>query len=337
MFYSTGIVHTPYPEPELRFFPEREKTDNPPTIEGVEIGRFLFYDPILSIDSTISCSSCHKQTFAFSDGGNSFSAGVNGGMSKRSTMPLFNLAWNKHFFWDGKSSSIEEQVFHPVRSDIEMGLDWKVAEDRIRRSSFYRTKFKEYYGDNYIDSVRISAMIGQFERALISAESKYDRVLKGIDLFTEQEYQGYSLMNNQMKGNCINCHDTDGDVLATNLGFSNNGLDNYKNASDYVDVGKAGITGQDKDVGLFKVSSLRNIAVTAPYMHDGRFGTLEEVLDFYSEGLQNSYNIDPKMGYHYRQSRVLSREEKDAIISFLHTLTDSSFLSNPGFANPFLK
>lgn len=337
MVLSFKVVdqQTPYKLPELKFFPEMLATDNPPTFEGAELGRFLFYDPILSEDNTFSCASCHKQEAAFSDSPNRFSTGINGELMTRNTLPLFNLAWYPALFWDGKAVSIEEQVFHPVRAHDEMNLDWTTAVLRIMQSDFYRSKFQVAFGNVEIDSVLIAKAIAQFERILISNNSKYDKVLTGETNFTKDEYEGFLLMNDQTKGDCLHCHTTDADALGTTTKFSNNGLDAALKPDDYSDKGKAEITGREKDIGRFRIPSLRNVAVTAPYMHDGRFETLEEVIDFYSEGVNNCYNIDSKMEFAHIGGVQLTKEEKDKIIAFLKTLTDTTFLTNPEFGNPF--
>lgn len=309
--------------------------DNPVTIEGADLGRYLFYDPILSRNGDMSCATCHKQAFAFSDSPNRFSSGNKALPTQRNTMPLFNLAWYPSFFWDGRASSIEAQVFHPVRDSVEMDLPWKLAEERINKNKFYRTKFRNAFGKQRIDSVLISKAIGQFLRTLLSYQSKYDRVLAGEDHFSKSEYEGFILANDMTKGDCLHCHTTDADVLGTTRTFSNNGLDNIKDPKAYTDKGLGGITGKIGDNGKFKIPSLRNVLLTAPYMHDGRFATLEEVVDFYSHGVHVSANIDSKMGLAKRGGVQLTNEEKGKVIAFLHTLTDSTFIVNPDFGTPF--
>ncbi len=335
---TSKFTLTPYKFPEPKFFPKMPvAANNPVTVEGANLGKHLFYDPILSSDSTMSCANCHNQKTGFSDSPNSFSKGRNGTLMKRNTMALFNLAWYPTFFWDGRASSIEEQVFHPVREYNEMNLDWKVAAKRLEQNKFYKKQFKIIYGSSKIDSVQISKAIAQFLRTLISYQSKYDQVIEGKTLFTKDEFEGFNLVNDQTKGDCIHCHITDGDALGTTLVFSNNGLDAVANANDYIDKGRGNVTGKTADNGKFKVPSLRNLAFTAPYMHDGRFKTLEEVINFYSEGLQKSANIDSKMEFVHQGGAKLTSEDKRKIIAFLLTLSDSSFISNPEFSNPFDK
>ncbi len=327
---------TPYPFPDLKYFPAMPvNVNNRVTVEGALLGRYLFYDPVLSADSSMSCASCHKQQYAFSDAPNALSVGLDQSLMLRNTLPLFNLAWYPAYFWDGRAVSIEDQVFHPVRNYNEMNLDWSVAEKRLKKSKFYADQFKLVFGSSDIDSVDVSNAIAQFLRTLISYQSEYDRVIAGNGYLDADEYQGFVLMNDQVKGDCIHCHTTDGDALGTTLTFSNNGLDAVDSPNAYLDWGRGAVTGNQMDNGKFKVPSLRNLAYTAPYMHDGRFKTLKEVLDFYSSGVHPSVNVDTKMEYAYQGGVHLTEIEKHQIIAFLLTLSDNSFISNPEFSNPF--
>ncbi|MBK8330154.1 MAG: cytochrome-c peroxidase [Bacteroidetes bacterium] len=336
--FDTKFSTIPYKFPELKIFPKMPVSENNPvTVEGVNLGRYLFYDPILSSDSSMSCASCHNQKSAFSDSPNDYSKGRNGTKSKRNTMPLFNLAWYPAYFWDGRAKSIEEQIFHPVRDNNEMNLEWKVAVSRLKNSKFYQLKFKKAFGDANIDSVQIAYSIAQFLRTLISYQSKYDQVINGMALFSKDEYEGFALANDQTKGDCIHCHITDGDVLGTTLVFSNNGLDSVINPAEFKDKGRGTVTGKINDNGKFIVPSLRNLSFTAPYMHDGRFKTLEEVIDFYSEGVKQCANIDSKMEFAHQGGAKLNSDDKKKIIAFLKTLSDSTFVSNIEFENPFKK
>jgi cytochrome c peroxidase len=329
---------TPYQFPELKFFPEMPVTSaNPVTVEGVALGKYLFYDPILSADSTLSCASCHKQEAAFSDSPKQFSNGRDTVLMQRNTMPLFNLAWYPALFWDGRATSIEEQVFHPVRAYNEMNLQWKTAAKKMEKSKFYKTLFARAFGKQKIDSVQIANAIAQFLRTLISYQSKYDQVLSGKAYFTKDEYDGFVLMNDQTKGDCLHCHTTDGGALGTTLVFSNNGLDAVTDPLDYKDKGRGSATGNIADNGKFMVPSLRNLLFTAPYMHDGRFKTLEEVIKFYTSGVKRCANLDSKMEYAHQGGTSLTGEEKDKVIAFLKTLSDSSFVSDPAYSNPFAK
>lgn len=327
---------TPYVFPELKFFPKMPNSaSNPTTIEGAELGKFLFYDPILSLNNDMSCASCHKQEKAFSDAPNTFTKGNKNILTNRNTMPLFNLAWYSSFFWDGRAATIEEQVFHPVRDKHEMNLTWAEATNRIKNSPFYQQKFKNAFHNQIIDSMLIAKAISQFLRTLISNQSKFDKVLAGKEYLSADEYAGFVLMNDMTKGDCLHCHTTDANALGTTGLLSNNGLDNVKDPNLYIDKGLGGYSKNINDYGKFKIPSLRNISLTAPYMHDGRFETLEQVIDFYSEGVQMSVNLDSKMGLAHQGGVKLSKEEKKQIIAFLKTLTDSTFINNPAFSNPF--
>lgn len=317
------------------FTPMPTNNQNPVSVEGADLGRHLFYDPILSRDSTISCASCHKQEFAFSDGGYQFSLGVNGKKTPRNTPGLFNLAWNEKLFYDGRASGIEDQVFFPVRDHSEMDLDWETASMRLNNSNFYREKFLNVFATTSIDSVLISMAIGQFERTLISSNSKIDRVVLGIDKLTAEEIRGHEIMNDQTLGNCLHCHTTDANLMGTTFQFSNNGLDSAKFIEDFKDPGLGQITGKNEDFGKFKIPSIRNIALTAPYMHDGRFETLTEVIDFYSEGMNNCVNVDSRMKGVNEGGVHLSDQDKIALLSFLNCFTDSTFITNEEFSNPF--
>jgi cytochrome c peroxidase len=188
-----------------------------------------------------------------------------------------------------------------------------------------------------IDSVLISKAIAQFERTLISNNSRYDKALRGESYFNEDEFAGFTLVNDQSKASCLQCHTTDSDALGTNGAFSNNGLDGFNTTSEYTDQGLGDITNRTEDIGQFKIPTLRNIAVTGPYMHDGRFKTLKEVIDFYSEGLHLSPNVDSRLIHAHKGGANLTENEKHQIIAFLNSLTDSIFITNPEFGNPFLE
>jgi cytochrome c peroxidase len=218
-----------------------------------------------------------------------------------------------------------------------MNLAWPDAANRIRKSAIYPPLFKNAFGESVvIDSSVIAKAIAQFERTLLSYNSKYDKVLRREAYFSKEEYAGFVLANDQSMGGCLHCHVTDAHALGTTTAFSNNGLSPVYQADNYLDKGKGEVTGNVKENGLFKIPSLRNVAITSPYMHDGRLETLEEVLDFYSEGVHSSANVDSKMTEAHRGGVHLTKEEKHRIILFLHTLTDSIFMTTPAFANPFL-
>ncbi len=325
-----------YEFPDMPFFPKMPVSkQNPVTEEGVALGRYLFYEELLSKDTSISCGHCHQQKRAFSDAPIAFSRGHKLRKNLRNTPPIFNLAWYPSLFWDGRSPSIEDQVFHPLRGENELNLSWDEAVKRISDQEFYKAKFEAAFGDSFIDSNRISMAIAQFERTLLSYNSKFDKALRFELQLSADEYAGFVLMNDQSMADCLHCHSTDPMALGTNLKFSNNGLDKAESIEDFKDFGLGGFTGKEEDYGKFKIPSLRNIAFTAPYMHDGRFESLEEVLDFYSEGVQENINIDSKMTQAHRGGVRLTELEKKQIIAFLHTLSDSSFITDPKFSNPF--
>ncbi len=327
---------SPFTFPTLKFFPEMPVAlDNPVTPEGAELGRMLFHDPILSADGSLSCASCHQQRYAFSDGPRTFSKGADGSLMQRNTPGLFNLAWYPAFFWDGRSPSLEDQVLHPVRDAREMGAGWPVVMERLAHDELYRESFKSVFGTAPLDSILVAKAIAQYLRTLISADSKYDRVLRGEATFTPDEYAGFVLANEQNKGDCLQCHTTDSDALGTTRRFSNNGLDAASDPTQYMDPGRGAVTGRSNEHGQFKIPSLRNVGVTAPYMHDGRFATLEEVIDFYSNAVHAGVNTDPRMGTAHQGGAHLSPMEQQQLLAFLHTLTDSSFISDPRHGDPF--
>lgn len=328
----------PYVFPELTLFPKMPVNAlNPLTVEGADLGRHLFYDPVLSSDSSVSCSSCHKQEYAFSDALNLFSKGIQGQLQTRNTLPLFNLAWHPAFFSDGRVSSLEDQISHPLLAKNEMNSNWIDLLKKLNRNVGYRKKFEEIYGPSVIDSTKVKYVLAQFLRTLVSHESEFDKILAGKRKLKEAELKGLQVMSSQNRGDCLHCHPVDGSALVTTFNFSNNGLDSIYVATAYKDKGRGGVTGKNSDNGKFMIPSLRNILLTAPYMHDGRFKTIEEVLEFYSTGVHLSANIDPKMGFANQKGVKLTQEEKKNIIAFLTTLTDSIFISKKEFSDPFSK
>jgi cytochrome c peroxidase len=234
--------------------------DNPTTVEGVELGRMLFYDPILSGDNSQSCADCHSQDFVFSDNGKRFSTGIDGSVGDRNAPTIINAGWNPAHFWDGRAATLEEQALDPVRNPIEMNQPWTVAMDKLNAHPDYPDLFYSAFGTYEIDSMLVVKAIAQFERSMISSESKFDKFLNGEAVFTDEEQRGFEIYFTE-KGDCFHCHGT---VLLTDNEFHNNGLD-----SVLTDPGLGGITGNPSDLGRFKSPSLRNILFSAPYMHDG--------------------------------------------------------------------
>lgn len=295
--------------------------NNPTTVEGVELGRYLFYDTLLSKNNTISCSSCHHQNKAFTDGF-ALSIGVSGRPTLRNAMSLANLLWVRDFFWDGHATSLETQALIPMAHPDEMGLPPEKAADKLQKTDFYPGKFEKAFGTSAISPALIARALAQFERTLISADSRYDRFLAGKAFLSPSEKHGLTVFE---KANCTHCHG--GAKFFQNV-FHNNGLD-----ASPLDPGRQEVTAQEADFARFRVPTLRNIAVTGPYMHDGRFKTLEEVVAHYSDHVRPSRTLSPELA----RPIGLTAAEKQDLVAFLRTLTDSTFLANPAFSNPFLQ
>ena len=304
--------------------------NNPQTFEGVTLGKKLFFDPILSADNTQACADCHAPENAFSDA-DRFSDGIDGIFGNRNSMPLFNLAWNydEKFFWDGRVFSLEHQAFQPVTDPIEMHNTWVQVEQKLQSDPEYPTLFNQAFGTTVIDSTLVTKAIAQFERTLISFNSRFDKHLLGELTLTNEELGGFKVFMDETKGDCFHCHGSDKNPLWTDNIFHNNGLD-----ATITDLGLGKVTGDPADNGKFKSPSLRNLAFTAPYMHDGRFATLDEVINHYSEGLNNSPTIDPLMKKVSSGGVGLSIQDKTNLKAFLLSLSDYEFISNPAFQNP---
>ncbi|GAA3633277.1 cytochrome c peroxidase [Flavivirga jejuensis] len=304
-------------------------TNNPQTIEGIALGKKLFFDPILSADNTQACADCHAPENAFSDT-DRFSDGIDGFFSNRNAMPLFNLAWNydEKFFWDGRVFSLEHQAFQPVTDPLEMHNTWMQVEQKLQQNSEYPNLFEQAFGTSTIDSSLVTKAIAQFERTLISSNSKFDKHLLGEATLTSEELNGFNVFMDETKGDCFHCHGSDKNPLWTDNMFHNNGLD-----ATITDLGLGEITGDPADNGKFKSPSLRNLTFTAPYMHDGRFATIDEVINHYSEGLQNSPTIDPLMKKVAQGGVQLSAQDKADLKAFLLTLSDYEFINNSDFKN----
>lgn len=303
--------------------------ENPQTVEGVALGKRLFFDGILSSDGSKSCASCHSPQNAFSDT-TPTSIGVSGVSGFRNSMPLFNLAWNynERFTWTGRELSLERQIEGPVTNPIELQSNWEEVIDRLQNHPEYPELFQLAFNTSTISKDLITKAIAQFERTLISANSKFDRYTLGQASLTPQELNGLDIFLREDKGDCFHCHGNPNNPLWTDNDFHNNGLD-----ATFIDLGLGVFTGDPNDNGKFKTPSLRNLAYTAPYMHDGRFATLDEVINHYSEGLQNSPTIDPLMKQIAQGGVQLSAQEKADLKAFLLTLSDPSFLNNPDFQN----
>src|SRR5262245_31144988 len=322
--------------------------DNPLTREAVELGRRLFYDPRLSANGKVSCSTCHIQRLAFTDG-RTTGVGVSGKPLSFNSMSLANLMWGpQRFFWNGRAASLEEQVLTPLQHPDEMAQDLGRLVKQLAADARYADLFETAYGE--ISSSAITRALASFERTLVSCNSRYDQFLRGEITLEPQEELGRKLfmahpdVKVSLRGaNCIDCHSQflTGGSSARYDGFSNNGLDDEA----HLQPGLQAVTGNPAHRGMFKVPSLRNIALTAPYMHDGRFKTLEEVLDHYDSGIKNSSTLSPLIveadnrgaAASGRISLHLTAGEKTAIIAFLHTLTDQDFVTAERFSDPFVR
>lgn len=327
---------TPY-QLNTSYFPQPDlPADNPLTVKGVELGKMLFYEPLLSKDQSQSCATCHVQLDGFSDL-NQFSEGVEGEFGRRQAMPVFNMAWHPPaFFWDGRAESLREQALMPIQDPLEMNETLENVESKLNDSRMYRDAFKAAFDIDDITSEYVGLAMEQFMLSIVSFDSKFDRFLDGQEQLTDSEMRGMALFNTEFdptgmeKGaECFHCHA--GFNFTNNL-FQNNGLDQMGN---WTDLGLFEVTDQPRDRARFKTPSLRNIAVTAPYMHDGRFSTLREVIEHYNEGVVESPTIDPLMQYNLNPGLGLSDQDIDDLIAFLNTLTDQVYLNNPEYMDPF--
>ncbi len=302
--------------------------DNPLTKEGVALGRKLFYEKRLSGDNTMSCASCHNQALGFTDNGKAVSTGIDGVAGNRNAMQLINLGYGFSFFWDGRSKSLEDQAIEPVPNPIEMHESWPNAMDKLQADDEYPSLFYKAFGTDEIDSNLVAKAIAQFERTLISGNSPADAFVNNTADLSSSARLGFIIYTTE-KGDCFHCHPVSNGLYTDNL-FRNNGLDETS-----LDSGLAAVTKDPNDLGKFKVPTLRNIAQTAPYMHDGRFETLEEVIEHYNEGGHASATIDPLMK-HVGTGLNLAPQEKQNLLDFLNSLTDEEFLNNEDFSDPNL-
>lgn len=316
--------------------------DNPFTVEGIYLGRMLFYDPVLSLDSTISCASCHRQEYAFAEPVDK-SFGIFGLRANRNAMPLFNLAYSRNFFWDARVKSLRQLVFEPIVAHNEMAMSLALLEERLKRNKKYIDYFNKAFNDdpNLYD---MSLAMEQFLLSIVSKDSRFNQFFPGdnIDVLNSSELRGAFMFNGlvdfdsegRTKGaDCFHCHG--GELAQQNNpamgGISNNGLDAAPQ-----DLGHGGITNRDADMGAFKAPSLLNIALTAPYMHDGRFNTIEEVIEHYSDHVHyENPTIHPQMAAHGGVQLNLSDQQKQDLAAYLRSMTDSTFIANPAYSNPF--
>ncbi len=300
-----------FPEPVYRF------ATNLVTKEGFELGRKLFYDPILSRNNTISCGSCHIQTSAFTQHGHSVSHGIEDKLGVRNSPPIMNLAWNTSFMWDGGVFDLDLQPVAPITNHVEMDETVTNVISKLKAHPDYPGLFQSAFGTTEISTARFMKALSQFMAMCVSCNSKYDSVIrKEGKTFTKQEEEGYALY----KQKCSSCHT---EPLFTDQSFRNNGI----GVGLIDDAGRYAITLDETDRYKFKVPSLRNLDYTAPYMHDGRFLTLDAVLDHYSSGVKQTQNLD--MIFQNNEPGIpMTADEKTKIKAFLKTLNDKVFIAN---------
>jgi len=309
------VIPPGFPKPEKNIF-----SKNPITEAGFQLGRKLFYDGRLSKDGNFACASCHQQFAAFSTSDHDLSHGFNNSFTTRNAPALFNVAWMKKLHWDGGINHIEVQALSPLTSINEMAENVDSVLRKLRKDTIYIRMFREAFGSNVINSQRMLKALAQFVGNLISCNSKYDKVKRGEATFESYEENGYNIF----KSKCATCHT---EPLFTDNSFHNNGL----SLNNYLcDNGRMNITGDPKDSLKFKVPSLRNIARTQPYMHDGRFYTLDQVIEHYRKGIVVSPTLDTVL----KNKITMTDLEKRDLKYFLWTLTDTSFLKNPRFSQP---
>lgn len=359
ILFSTalGCCPDPGPEPPMTFECESSEptpftldlpdnvamfpqpADNPMTVEGVELGRRLFYDPILSGDSSLSCAGCHQQAFAFTVP-DQFSLGIEGVPGNRNSMPLFNLGWSPNFTWDGRAETLEEQALEPVPNPVEMHLEWPDAVSRLESHDLYPSWFCDAFGASEIHPELATKAMAQFLRSIVSFDSDYDKAVRNELELEDSALDGFDVFLDEGggqggAGHCFHCH---GFLpFFTDHTFHNNGLDAVADFNMWPDPGRGGITNEIQDYGHFRSPSLKNIALTAPYMHDGRIATLEGVVEHYNSNFQISgqpYD-DPLAVSDFALGLDLTEDEKSNLISFLNTLTDSTLITNPDYANPW--
>ena len=290
------------------------------TSAGVDLGRTLFFDARLSRDGTIACAECHSQSYAFTHHGHDVSHGIDGKVGNRNSLPIQNLAWSTSFFWDGGVLDLDLVPIAPIENPVEMDETIYKVLEKLRNDKAYPKKFKAAFGSEEITTARFLQALSQYMLTLVSANSRYDKYVRNEGVtFTADELAGKQLFVD--KG-CANCHSGE---LFSDGKFRNNGL----SLTFGTDLGRGRITEAQEDYYKFKVPSLRNVEKTFPYMHDGRFRTLEAVLDHYAEGVADTPNLDPLLKRNGQLGIAMTADEKAKVIAFLKTLTDEEFLKNP--------
>lgn len=299
--------------------------NNPITDAGFELGKRLFYEGKLSSNGAIACAFCHEQAFAFTHHGHNLSHGVNGGIGLRNAQPIQNLAYQTSFMWDGAASHLDLQPILPITSELEMGETLSNVIVKLQQDSYYQAQFAKAFDGGEVNTENMLKALSQFMLMMISSNSKYDKYVRQEDnvTLTALELDGLNTFQNK----CSSCHASD---LFTDQTFRNNGLPINPQLND---KGRFNILEDPNDLYKFKVPSLRNVEVSYPYMHDGRFSTLEVVLDFYDSGIVDNGNVDPSLQKADGTYGIsLSAYEKESVIAFLKTLTDNQFLEDERFA-----
>lgn len=328
--------------------------NNQITDAGATLGRVLFYDKKLSANQTISCSSCHLQEHGFSDT-ETLSVGFDGGLTGRHSMALVNARFYESgkFFWDERAATLEEQVLMPFQDEVEMGLTLEELEGIVQSQAYYPPLFEDAFGNESITSDKISRALAQFIRSIVNTDSKYDQARSEVQSpvanfpsFTEQENMGKNLffspqpLDNGNNANCAGCHVSEafiGPIPNNPNGPTTDATTNGLDGASVDDLGIFETTGNMNDIGKFKVPSLVNIAIRPPYMHDGRFATLDEVMEHYSTGIQNHPSLIPPLVNDNGEvgNFNFTTEEKNAIIAFLNTLTDETLRTDEKYSDPF--
>lgn len=293
--------------------------DNTLTNAGFQLGRKLFYDNRLSRDNSTSCGSCHQAGAAFAHAEHDISHGVDGKVGTRNSPPIFNMNWHTSYFWDGGVNHLESQPINPIQNPVEMDETVPGIIAKIKDDADYKAKFKAAWGDETMNSQRIFKSLAQFMGAMVSANSKYDKYTRGETTLTAAEMNGLNIYNTH----CATCHTA---PLFTSFDIVNNGL----KPNDFNDSGRAVITKRAEDLYKFKIPSLRNLQYTAPYMHDGRFNTLNQVLNHYAKTVYVSPTLDARLV----NGIQLTDAEKTDLLAFLSTLNDESFIRDTRFYEP---
>jgi cytochrome c peroxidase len=328
--YNIEFANNSLSEPNL-------PQDNPLTKAKVEFGRRLFYDKALSFDNSISCANCHHQENAFSDP-NPFSRGVGGTLGDRNSMTIVNMAYNTNgFFWDGRKTLLRHQSIDPILNPMEMKETIDRVLNKLSINPVTRIYFIRAFGEGPITEEKIAFALEAFMLTMVSDNSKFDQYLAGKIQLSDSELRGYKLFKqeyneffpNESGADCFHCHGSNNFQL--NI-YRNNGLD-FDN--EFVDIGREKVTQDANNRAQFKTPTLRNIAVTGPYMHDGRFQTLEQVIDHYNQGIKLSSTLDGALQASQGTGLQLDNQQKTDLINFLHSLTDQQFLTNPKFSDPF--